>query len=235
MDGNNLSQRLKTVAKYVKNNRRVADIGSDHGYLPIYLVSVEKASFAIAGEVAMGPLSNAEHEIKLAGLSNQIMPRLADGLAAIKPTDEIDTITIAGMGGALIAKILEQGKAKLAHFPELILQPNVDEEDVRRWLVDNHYQIMHEEILKEDQHIYEVIDAVKADQPVHYSAVELRFGPFLINNQNAAFVEKWNDKITRLQSALHQMQSAKVPPVARMQRLNAEIEQIQGVLKNARN
>ncbi|UQS86547.1 tRNA (adenine(22)-N(1))-methyltransferase TrmK [Nicoliella spurrieriana] len=235
MDGNNLSQRLMTVAQYVKSGSRLADIGSDHGYLPIYLAKTGQVSFAIAGEVALGPLSNAEHEIKVAGLSDIIMPRLADGLAAIEPTDNIDTITIAGMGGGLITRILEQGRAKLTNLPDLILQPNVDAIDLRKWLVNNHYQIANENILKEDAHIYEVIHATRADRPVQYSPLELMFGPHLIVNQNTAFVEKWQGKIKRLRTAITQMQSAKVPPIQRIANLNDEINTIQEVLDNARN
>ncbi|MEJ6400680.1 tRNA (adenine(22)-N(1))-methyltransferase [Nicoliella lavandulae] len=235
MDGEKLSRRLMTVAQYVKNGSRMADIGSDHGYLPIYLARQGQINFAIAGEVAMGPLSNAEHEIKMANLTDKIMPRLADGLAAIKADDDVDTITIAGMGGSLIARILEAGKERLSHFPELILQPNVDEIDVRKWLMAHQYQIIHEDILKEDHHIYEIIDAVRADRAVHYSAKELLFGPILMHHQNAAFNEKWHDKIDRLKHAIKQMQGAKVPPVARIDALQAEINLIQEVLSDERN
>ncbi|MHA8111173.1 tRNA (adenine(22)-N(1))-methyltransferase [Lactobacillaceae bacterium Melli_B4] len=235
MDGDKLSRRLTTVAQYVKPGSRLADIGSDHAYLPIHLAKEKLIDFAIAGEVAIGPLGNAEHEIKLAGLTDLIMPRLADGLAAIHSDDEIDTITIAGMGGALIAKILEQGQAKLAHFPTLILQPNVDENDVRKWLMHHQYQIINEEILKEDHHIYEIIHAVKAPRPIQYSDNELLFGPILIHNQNDVFIEKWHDKINRLQKAIQQMQGAKVPPTAKLNALKTEINLIEEVLGNARN
>ncbi|MHA8137939.1 tRNA (adenine(22)-N(1))-methyltransferase [Lactobacillaceae bacterium Scapto_B20] len=235
MDGEKLSQRLMTVAQYVKPGSRLADIGSDHAYLPIHLANDKLVDFAIAGEVAMGPLSNAEHEIKLAGLSDIIMPRLADGLAAIHADDEIDTITIAGMGGALIAKILEQGQAKLNNFPALILQPNVDENEVREWLMENQYQIVDENILKEDRHIYEIIHAIKTPKPVSYSDNELLFGPILIHNQNDVFIEKWHDKINRLQKAIQQMSGAKVPPTAKMNALKTEINLIEEVLADARN
>ena len=147
MDSLHLSNRLKTVAKYVPDDARMADIGSDHAYLPANLVLNQRINFAIAGEVAKGPFQNAQAEISGHQLTKQIEARLADGLAAIELTDRIDTITIAGMGGTLISEILEQGKSKLSNISRLVLEPNVGSEIVRTWLVDNYFEITAEEIL----------------------------------------------------------------------------------------
>ena len=135
VDEKHLSARLACVASLVPAGARVADIGSDHAYLPAALVLDGKIDFAIAGEVVKGPYENAVREIKDHQLEGQVIPRLADGLAAIEPADKVDTITIAGMGGSLIASILEKGKDKLTEIKRLVLQPNVGESQLREWLI----------------------------------------------------------------------------------------------------
>ena len=131
MDAHHLSKRLLNVAKLVPKGARLADIGSDHAYLPAYLALKGQIEFAVAGEVVKGPFQNAQQVVRAQGLNEQIAVRLADGLAAIEASDQIDTITICGMGGTLICDILEKGKDKLVKHPFLILQPNVGEKNVR--------------------------------------------------------------------------------------------------------
>lgn len=187
VDEKHLSARLACVASLVSAGARVADIGSDHAYLPAALVLDGKIDFAIAGEVVKGPYENAVHEIKDHQLEGQVIPRLADGLAAIEPADKVDTITIAGMGGSLIASILEKDKNKLTGIKRLVLQPNVGESQLREWLMNNHYQIMNEKIIEEDNHIYEIIVAEPSVVPFRYSKYELDFGPFLLENKGPVF------------------------------------------------
>ena len=190
VDEKHLSARLACVASLVSAGARVADIGSDHAYLPAALVLDGKIDFAIAGEVVKGPYENAVHEIKDHQLEGQVIPRLADGLAAIEPADKVDTITIAGMGGSLIASILEKDKNKLTGIKRLVLQPNVGESQLREWLMNNHYQIMNEKIIEEDNHIYEIIVAEPSVVPFRYSKYELDFGPFLLENKGPVFRKK---------------------------------------------
>ncbi len=220
VDEKHLSARLACVASLVPAGARVADIGSDHAYLPAALVLDGKIDFAIAGEVVKGPYENAVHEIKAHQLENQIVPRLADGLAAIETADNIDTITIAGMGGSLIASILEKGKDKLKGIKRLVLQPNVGESQLRKWLMDNRYQIMTERIIEEDNHIYEIIVAEPSIVPFRYSQYELDFGPFLLENKGPIFKKKWQEYIQRETHVIKQMQQAQQPPVQKINELN---------------
>lgn len=141
MDATQLSRRLETVAQFVPHNARLADIGSDHAYLPVHLALNKQIEMAIAGEVADGPFQNACHEINNRKLNEIIIPRLADGLAAVELADRIDTITIAGMGGALITEILDAGQDKLTDVSLLILQPNIGEAGLRKWLMEHSYAI----------------------------------------------------------------------------------------------
>lgn len=184
MDEKHLSKRLTQVAAFVPQGARLADIGSDHAYLPAALALKGRIQFTVAGEVAKGPYDNMVKEITENGLTKTIIPRLANGLAAIRPTDKVDTVVIAGMGGALIADILEKGRAQLAGVKRLILQPNVGEYRLRQWLLKNSYQIMDERLIEEDDHIYEIIMAEPSVVPFTYSEYELMFGPFLLEKKD---------------------------------------------------
>ena len=220
MDAQHLSKRLAQVAAFIPTGARMADIGSDHAYLPAALTLQGKISFAVAGEVVAGPYENMEKEIKENGLVNQIIPRLADGLAAIKPQDKVDTVVIAGMGGALIADILERGKEHLKGVKRLVLQPNVGEYRLRSWLLANHYQIMAEQLVEEDDHIYEIIVAEPSPVPFSYSYYELMFGPFLLEKKGPIFTSKWQDYA-----------NAKQPPIDRINQLKDRIALVKEALK----
>lgn len=226
VDEKHLSARLACVASLVPAGARVADIGSDHAYLPAALVLDGKIDFAIAGEVVKGPYENAVHEIKDHQLEGQVIPRLADGLAAIEPADKVDTITIAGMGGSLIASILEKGKNKLTEIKRLVLQPNVGESQLREWLMNNHYQIMTEKIIEEDNHIYEIIVAEPSVVPFRYSKYELDFGPFLLENKGPIFKKKWQEYLQREAHVIDQMQKAQQPPVKKINEINEFLSQV---------
>ena len=226
VDEKHLSARLACVASLVSAGARVADIGSDHAYLPAALVLDGKIDFAIAGEVVKGPYENAVHEIKDHQLEGQVIPRLADGLAAIEPADKVDTITIAGMGGSLIASILEKDKNKLTGIKRLVLQPNVGESQLREWLMNNHYQIPNEKIIAEDTHIYEIIVAEPSVVPFRYSKYELDFGPFLLENKGPVFRKKWQEYLQREAHVIDQMQKAQQPPVKKINEINQFLSQV---------
>lgn len=226
VDEKHLSARLACVASLVPAGARVADIGSDHAYLPAALVLDGKIDFAIAGEVVKGPYENAVREIKDYQLEGQVIPRLADGLAAIEPADKVDTITIAGMGGSLIASILEKDKNKLTGIKRLVLQPNVGESQLREWLMNNYYQIMNEKIIEEDNHIYEIIVAEPSVVPFRYSKYELDFGPFLLENKGPVFRKKWQEYLQREAHVIDQMQKAQQPPVKKINEINEFLSQV---------
>lgn len=232
MDAQHLSKRLAVVASYVPQGARLADIGSDHGYLPAALALQGKVTYAVAGEVVKGPYENAVHEIEDLHLQHIIHPRLADGLAAIHETDRIDTITIAGMGGALIAQILDANPAQLAGVKRLILQPNVGEPRVRAWLMAHRFQIMAEQIIADEGHIYEIIVAEPSVVPFTYSQFELTFGPFLLEHRGPVFRQKWQEELTRQQQVMSQMEAAPVPPVDKINHLRHYLHVIKEVINH---
>lgn len=198
-----ISKRLELVASFVPQGSILLDVGSDHAYLPIELVESDRIKAAIAGEVVEGPYQSAVKNVEAHGLKEKIQIRLANGLAAFEEKDQVSVITIAGMGGRLIATILEEGLDKLSNIQRLILQPNNREDDLRIWLQDNGFQIVAEGILEEAGKFYEIL-VVEAGQ-MKLSASDVRFGPFLSKEVSPVFVQKWQKEAAKLEFALGQI------------------------------
>ena len=198
-----ISKRLELVASFVPQGAILLDVGSDHAYLPIDLVERGQIERAIAGEVVEGPYQSAVKNVEAHGLKEKIQVRLANGLAAFEEADQVSVITIAGMGGRLIARILEEGLDKLANVERLILQPNNREDDLRIWLQENGFQIVAESILEEAGKFYEIL-VVEAGQ-MKLSASDVRFGPFLSKEVSPVFVQKWQKEAAKLEFALGQI------------------------------
>ena len=198
-----ISKRLELVASFVPQGAILLDVGSDHAYLPIELVERGKIESAIAGEVVEGPYHSAVKNVEAHGLKEKIQVRLANGLAAFEEEDRVSVITIAGMGGRLIARILEEGLDKLANVERLILQPNNREDDLRIWLQENGFQIVAENILEESGKFYEIL-VVEAGQ-MKLSSSDVRFGPFLSKEVSPVFVQKWQKEADKLEFALGQI------------------------------
>ncbi|MGZ0052902.1 tRNA (adenine(22)-N(1))-methyltransferase [Brevibacillus gelatini] len=222
-----ISKRLQTIARYCPEGARVADIGSDHALLASYLLVKGIASFVIAGELNEGPYQAAKKQIHTLQAKDRASVRKGNGLAVLEP-GEADVVCIAGMGGQLIVTILEEGKSKLEGVQRLILQPNVGEEAVRRWLLNQGWQLIAETILKEDGIIYEILVAERGVPTVPYENKDrpqedlLRIGPFLWEEKSAVLLEKWSNEAEKWQKVLGQLQRSDKPEAARR---IAEIEQ----------
>lgn len=158
-----LSERMERLASKVSEGNRLADVGTDHGYIPIALVLRGKIPSAVAMDVNPGPLQRAQEHIRGQGLSTYIDTRLSDGLAALK-AGEADTVLIAGMGGALTVRILEGGGHCLGTVRELILQPQSEIHLVRRWLGENGYWIVEEDMVLDGGKYYPMMKAVHGRQ-----------------------------------------------------------------------
>jgi tRNA (adenine22-N1)-methyltransferase len=231
-----LSDRLETVARFVPSGHRLADIGSDHAYLPCYLVKKGVIPLAIAGEVVLGPYESARGHVKDEGLSEKIMVRMGDGLDVIEPGD-VDCITIAGMGGALITSILERGKEKLWDIQRLILQPNISAVTIRKWLLENNWQLIEEEIIEEDGKIYEILVAEKGEPHKPYTTdleTELLLGPFLMKKKEETFLRKWKMEAQNWQNILAQLEKAAPSTETnnKRQELLQMIKRVEGALKS---
>lgn len=218
-----LSRRLQQIADQIPAGSRVADIGSDHALLPAYLIERSIASQCIAGEVNQGPYKAAKKQVAMAGLSSHIQVRLGNGLTVIQ-AGEADVITIAGMGGHLICTILESGLNQLRGVQRMILQPNVGEDAVRRWLHAHEWFLEDEFIIHEDGKIYEVLVASPLqnsgmNEEAAYDKLErfeklyearimtdvllttdllYRMGPYLLDEASDVFQLKWKGEIAKL-------------------------------------
>ena len=166
-----LSKRLTALANMVTDGNRLADIGTDHGYIPIYLCQTGKIPSALAMDIGKGPLQQAQTHIAEHGLSEQIKTRLSDGMAALQ-FGEADTILIAGMGGGLVMKILSEGAEKLTGKEELILQPQSELPAFRRFLRAEGYLTLDENILCEEGKYYFVFKVCYAPEVLEREPAE---------------------------------------------------------------
>ena len=191
-----INRRLLKVSEYIKG-KKLADIGSDHAYLPIYAIQNGQIDEAIAGEVIKGPFEATQKSVTTYGLTSKINVRLGDGLTVLNPEDMVDTVTICGMGGPLITRILKNGFHHIPNFPRLVLQSNIQSEPIRQFLQDSGYRIVTESLVKERAHIYEIIVAEQGKMKL--SDKDFKFGPFLHSQINELFIEKWERELEALE------------------------------------
>ena len=151
-----LSDRLETVVSMVRPAESAADIGTDHGHVPVELVRRGTVKRALAMDVRKGPLSRAEESVAMAGLENRIETRLSDGLEKLSP-GEAETVVIAGMGGELMIHILEQGRHMWDSVGQWILSPQSEIPKMRKWLWDNGFPVEKEEMVFEDGKFYTIL------------------------------------------------------------------------------
>ncbi len=177
-----LSKRLKTVADLVTPCEKVADVGTDHGYVPMYLVKENICQFAYAMDVNEGPLNIAKSNIANEGLEDKIETILSDGFDNFGDRDA-DSVIIAGMGGDLIVDILARAK----DFDELILSPHKRPDLVRKYLSESGYKISDEKMVEDAKKYYPVIKAVKGES--EYDEVQLEFGPILLIKKDKTLKE----------------------------------------------
>lgn len=157
-----LSKRLRAVADLVPGGTVLADVGTDHAYIPIALVEEGKIPRALAMDINQGPLTRAEENIKAHGLEEKIETRLSDGLEKMKK-GEADTVLIAGMGGLLTVRILSS-KREVLGGATLVLQPQSDLPSVRGWLAEEGYAITAEDLVLEDGKYYQMMRAQKCGE-----------------------------------------------------------------------
>lgn len=157
-----LSKRLQAVADFVRQGARVADVGTDHGYLPVYLIENGISPSAVASDINEGPLNSCKLLVSQRCLQDKIKCAISNGLQNIN-ADDIDDVIIAGMGGELIAAILSDCSA--VRDKHLILNPMTHSEITRSWLYLNGFLIKNDIIVKDGKHFYNIIDAEYGGEP----------------------------------------------------------------------
>lgn len=153
---NRLSNRILHIAAQVQPAETLADIGCDHGYLPIYLLQKDCIRHAIAMDIGEGPLQRAREHIAQEHLENDIETRLSDGLEQLAP-GEADAVVIAGMGGNLIMDILTRGKAVACRLEQLVIEPQSELAGVRRFLREQNYRVEQQDLVLEDGKFYPIL------------------------------------------------------------------------------
>ena len=224
-----ISNRLMTAAALVTQGYTLADVGTDHGYIPIYLLQQKKIPAAIAMDINEGPLERAKEHIALYGLQAYIQTRLSDGVAALKP-GEVEAVLIAGMGGGLVMHILKDGEKVCQSAKELILQPQSEIEHVREFLREKGYTILAEDMVYEDGKFYPMMkvqyqgeneNAQKASEVLKLSDL---YGGLLLQNRHPVlktFLEKEKLIYTDIKENL-----AKQPASEKIRTRLAEVEDI---------
>ena len=185
-----LSERFSHLAALVSQDAILADVGTDHGYIPIYLIQTGRISRAYAMDIGKGPLLRAKEHVQACGLGEYITLRLSDGVAALAPK-EADSILIAGMGGGVTLHILTEGEMVVKNAKELILQPQSEISRVREYLYANGYWIDREDMVFEDGKYYPMMHVIPGGIKEHTTRHEkeaweviYRYGEQLLKDKN---------------------------------------------------
>ncbi len=221
----NLKGRLKLIADKVPKCNVLADIGTDHAYIPIYMVQNGVCQKAIASDVKIGPVKMASTNISLYKLSEKIETRLGNGLDTIE-INEADSIIIAGMGGTLLTELLEANKPKTVNADTLVLQPMNDLHVVRKWLYDNAFEIYDEEMVAEGPKMYFVLSAKFSGNKKQYSDFELYVGQRLIEKKDPLLGAYCRMKVQQIDRVLEQLEEMKENDALKSQYLRQKIDYI---------
>ena len=214
-----MNKRLELIASILPHGRGFADVGTDHGYLPVYMAQHGYSGKIIASDINEGPLSTAVASARQAGVEDRICFRLCDGLDGCG-SEELDTVVIAGMGGDTICGILDRADWVMSRDILLILQPMTKAEVLRYWLTNNDFAICGEWLIEENGEIYQILSArFGARTPL--SDAELFTGKYELAVGNALFPVQLAALIKRFGRAAAGM--SKAPRMRGRQKLTAEI------------
>ncbi len=225
-----LSKRLQAVAALLSEGETIADVGTDHGYLPIYLIQFHRFQKAFALDVNQGPLLRAKEHIEAYHMSDKIETRLSDGVKALY-VGECDSAVVAGMGGALTVKILTEGEMIFRSLKEFVLQPQSEIWKVREYLIHNGYQIVAEDMVFEDGKYYPMMRVENSESEV-YRDIELLYGKCLLADRHPVlkqYLEKEYYTKSEIQTRLEAVSGEQIE--ARRAELDTELIQIQESLK----
>jgi len=200
-----LSRRLTACLKELSWHSKIADIGTDHAYLPCHGIANGTIDSAIAIDVIDGPLMQAKKTIADYGLGERIEVRKGSGLEPLK-AGEVEGVVIAGMGGHLIAQLLLASISVAKSMKTLVFQPQGGEAALRKVLSDNKFAITNEMLLEEDGIIYTIITAKPKSALYELNELDLISGPLLRENfKQELFRKKWTQEIAAIDEILRRM------------------------------
>ncbi len=226
----NLSDRLIKISEFVKKDTRVLDIGTDHGYIPIYLVENKISKNIIASDISSDSLKKTTELVGEKSLEENIDSRLGNGLEVIEPF-EVDGVIMAGMGGILIQKILEKDKEITKSIEYFIFQPMIASKELRQYLSQNNFKIIDEELSKEGDKFYEIIYAEKgyenSKNEIYYEISEI-----LIEKKHHLIKEFIENKIKLTNSVIIELEDkTSKRSIKRRNELEKKIKEYMEVLK----
>lgn len=198
-----LSKRLKWITEKLNKCKVIMDVGTDHGYIPIYLVKNHIADKVIASDINKDPLKKAEINASLDGVADKIDLRLGSGLATLK-NNEAEEVIIAGMGGNLIRDILENDLEKVKNLDYLILQPAQNPEVLREYLYTNNYEILEEDLCLDEGKYYELFKVrYKIGNYISLESIYYEISPMLLNKKSPLLKDYIESKIQKCKRALN--------------------------------
>ncbi|HBK84638.1 MAG TPA: SAM-dependent methyltransferase [Firmicutes bacterium] len=226
----NLGLRLQRVADFVPETTCIADIGSDHGYLAAWLLLTGRVQHTIAGELNRDPAERARLTACAAGLEEKMLVREGAGLSVLQP-GEVDTVVIAGMGGATIVQILESNPSVLPDLRRLVLQPNIGGAQVRHWLSEHGWAIIDEALVAENSIIYEIIVAEPGEMQ-QLTALQAEIGPMLLDRKPEHFSARVQAAIDARQYVVAQLvRSTNAAVASKREQLMQQISDLESLIE----
>ena len=199
----NIGDRLEAIGKLVPQGCVLADIGTDHAYLPVWLLEQGKIASAIAGDIAEGPCLAAKNTVSMHGMKGKVEVRLGSGLKVLQ-AGEADCIAIAGMGASTMIEILEADMPLAVEAKRLVLQPMAGAASLRKWLIQNGWCIVAEDLVADGRHLYEIM-AVERGKSEAFSDAVLEIGPSLIEAKHLLLAQQFARQINNYKKLLANM------------------------------
>ena len=227
-----LSKRLKRIAEHVDKCESVADIGTDHGYIPIYLVKEGICKKAIASDINKGPIEKAKVNVAFEGVSDKVKCLLGPGLNPLK-VGEVNGVILAGMGGNLTRDILLADMDKVKKYDFIILQPAQNPEVLREFLYKNDYEIIDEDLIKDEGRFYELFKVKyneNSEKLVFEDELEYEVSPLLREKGHPLFKEFIEEKINRCEIILSFIKEDTEAAKKRKSDLEEKINKLKGML-----
>ncbi|UBL05940.1 tRNA (adenine(22)-N(1))-methyltransferase [Clostridium perfringens] len=227
-----LSKRLKRIAEHVDKCESVADIGTDHGYIPIYLVKEGICKKAIASDINKGPIEKAKVNVAFEGVSNKVKCLLGPGLNPLK-VGEVNGVILAGMGGNLTRDILLADMDKVKKYDFIILQPAQNPEVLREFLYKNDYEIIDEDLIKDEGRFYELFKVKyneNSEKLVFEDELYYEVSPLLREKGHQLFEEFIEEKINRCETILSFIKEDTEAAKKRKSDLEEKINKLKGML-----
>lgn len=227
-----LSKRLKRIAEHVDKCESVADIGTDHGYIPIYLVKEGICKKAIASDINKGPIEKAKVNVTFEGVSDKVKCLLGPGLNPLK-VGEVNGVILAGMGGNLTRDILLADMDKVKKYDFIILQPAQNPEVLRAFLYKNDYEIIDEDLIKDEGRFYELFKVKyneNSEKLVFEDELEYEVSPLLREKGHPLFKEFIEEKINKCETILSFIKEDTEAAKKRKSDLEEKINKLKGML-----